>query len=242
MTIPEYGEADTDLVPDELNREPGSPVFIPEPTFDFDVPPALPVTDDETGDSISDSIPTVEGIVLNGHSAPAADEEPKRRGRPRSEPVEEREPKTGPPDIHEWMDFFSKVLLRVICDWYIQWAFSGIDEELLSEREIERIQLSDDERKRIARPFAELSYKSKFMRKHGRMIVASGGAFDALVTLGAWTARVNRIARKYKTPNRKQSRSHSGSAGQSEPQPSNGFDGANGGHIPPGLQIFNPGG
>lgn len=102
------------------------------------------------------------------------------------------------PSIDEWMDFFSRIFLRVICDWYISFAFRGIDEELLTDREIDRLQLSDEERKRIAVPLAELSNKSKLMRKYGRTIVASGGAFDALLTLGTWASRVNRIASKYR--------------------------------------------
>jgi hypothetical protein len=224
---------DLEDIGSDVSAEPGS-VFIPEPTFDFDVPPGLPIVDED-----GDSIPIVTGVIAE----PA--EEPKRSRRTKTpEPDGERDAKTGPPDIHEWMDFFSKVLLRFICDWYISWAFSGIDEDLLSDREIERIQLSDDERKRIARPFAELSYKSKFMRKHGRTIVASGGAFDALVALGAWTARVNRISKKYKKPNPRQQRApQNGSSGPREPEPSNGFDyanGTNGGRVPDGARIVNP--
>lgn len=217
--------------------EPGSNIFIPEPVFDFDVPPGPPVIT-ETGDDI----PFVEPTSVTPPAEP--------RSRRNAKPVEseadkpEREPKTGPPDITEWMDFFSKVVLRFICDWYVQWAFSGVDEDLLSDREIERIQLTGDERKRIARPFAELSYKSKLMRKHGRTIVASGGAFDALVTLGAWTSRVNRIARKYKRPNPRQARPGNERSGSGQPQQANGHnlyaEGTNGGRVPDGARIVNP--
>jgi hypothetical protein len=233
-----HHDTDSEDIADDI-RQPGEySIIIPEPTFDFDVPPDLPfVPEGETGDSIPEVEPTA--IV------PPADDEPKRSRRTAkpSEPIGERDAKTGPPDIHEWMDFFSKIVLRVICDWYIAWAFSGVDEELLSDREIERIQLTDDERKRIARPFAELSYKSKLMRKHGRIIVASGGAFDAIVTIGAWASRVNRIARKYKVPKQRQARPANGRTGSGQPSTANGteYEGTGGGRIASGYQIFNPG-
>lgn len=241
-TEPSYRpEADTDsVIPDvrfEVDGE--GQVFIPEPSFNFDVEPDLPIVEEN-----GDSIPLVDPSAV---IPPTTGERRSRRTRPEpeTEPEDkpEREPKTGPPDITEWMDFFSKVLLRFICDWYINYAFSGVDEDLLSDREIERIKLTSEERKRIARPFAELSYKSKVMRKHGRTIVASGGAFDALVTLGAWTSRVNRIARKYKRSNPKQARNQNHErSGSSQPQ-ANGFDyatGTHGGHVPNGARIVNP--
>jgi len=109
-----------------------------------------------------------------------------------------RDASKGIPSVDEWMDFFSRIFLRVVCDWYISFAFRGIDEDVLSDREVDRLQLTDEERKRIAVPLAELSNKSKVMRKYGRTIVASGGAFDALITLGTWASRVNRIAGRHR--------------------------------------------
>ena len=159
------------------------------------------------------------------------------------EPPPAREAKPGIPSIDEWMDFFSRIVLRVACDWYIEWAFRGVDENLLTDREIARLQMSDEERKRIAVPFAEISHKSKFMRKHGRTIVASGGVFDAIIAIGTWTSRINRIARKYKTtsvhgkvmPNERTGQAESGEA-------PGGYAGANGGRIVDGVTIINPGG
>ena len=185
----------------------------------FDVPITQPLFD-ETGDFIDDS----------------------RLRQKVEEPPPARDAKPGIPTLDEWLDFFSRIVLRVACDWYIEYAFRGIDENSLSDRDIDRIQMSDEERKRISVPLAELSHKSKFMRKHGRTIVASGGAFDAIIALGAWTRRVNRIARRYK-PHTVQGRvvnersgSGTSSAGGS------GFAGANGGNVGPGITIVNPGG
>ena len=110
----------------------------------------------------------------------------------------DRAAKTGIPSIDEWMDFFGRVLIKVATDYYIETAFHGIDEDLLTDREIARIKLTNEERERIARPFAELAYKSKFTRKHGRSIIAAAGSVDALIQLGMWYSRVGRIAAKYK--------------------------------------------
>lgn len=192
-----------------------------EPQFNFDVPISTPLFDEhETGDGVDDS----------------------RLRSKADSPPPPRDAKPGIPSLDEWMDFFSRIVLRVACDWYIEWAFRGVDENSLTDREVARVQLTAEERQRIAVPLAELSHKSKFMRRHGRTIVASGGAFDAIVALGTWTSRVNRIARKYKprtvqgkvVPNER--------TGQGEPpeaQP--GYSGANGGRIVDGVTIINPG-
>jgi hypothetical protein len=123
-----------------------------------------------------------------------------KRSSPKSEPEQplDRAVSAGIPKITEWEHFFGNILIRLATDFYIDMAFRDIDENLLSEREVERIKLDKTERLRIARPFAEYSNKSKFMRKHGRMIIASGDSIDAFIQLGMWFSRVNRIARKYR--------------------------------------------
>jgi hypothetical protein len=188
----------------------------------FDVPIGPPLFDEfETGDSLDDS----------------------RLRQKAEEPPPAREAKPGIPTLDEWMDFFSRIVLRVACDWYIDWAFRGVDEGNLTDREIDRIQMTDAERLRIAVPFAELSHKSKIMRKHGRTIVASGGVFDAIVALGTWTSRVNRIARKYKprmATGKVVINERTGS-GESSPDGA-GYAGANGGHVAGEWTIVNPGG
>jgi hypothetical protein len=188
---------------------------------EFDVPIGPPLFDEhETGDGIFE-----ERLRQKVQDAPPA-----------------REAKPGIPSLDEWMDFFSRIVLRVACDWYIEWAFRGVDENRLSDREIARVQMNEDERQRIAVPFAELSHKSKFMRRHGRTIVASGGVFDAIIALGTWTSRVNRIARKYK-PSTMPGVVINERTGQSEPRPEpNGAQGAYGGRIVDGVTIVNPGG
>lgn len=195
----------------------------PDDFPEFDAPIGTPLFD-ETGDFID-----------TGDSRLRQEAEP---------PPPPRDAKAGIPSIDEWMDFWSRIVLRVACDWYIQWAFRGVDENSLNDREIDRLQMTDEERRRIAVPFAEISHKSKFMRKHGRAIVASGGVFDAIVALGVWTSRVNRIARRHKPSSPIQGRVvNNDSTRPAEPSSGgNGYAGANGGRINDGITIVNPGG
>lgn len=146
-----------------------------------------------------------------------------------------RQPKTGPPSLDEWAGFFSRVVLRTAEQWYVDYAFRGIDESRVSEQDLDKLELDDEEKQLIVTPFSELAYKSKFMKKHGRMIVASGDAFNALVVIGAWTSRVNRVARKYRPPKPAKGRvTIDGNVRHDAPAETNGFrtDGASGGRIP----------
>jgi hypothetical protein len=187
----------------------------------FDVPIGQPLFDEfESGDGIDDS----------------------RLRQKVEETPSPRDAKPGVPSLDEWLDFFSRILLRVACDWYIDFAFRGVDENSLTDREIDRIQMTEEERKRIAVPLAELSHKSKLMRRHGRTIIASGGAFDAIIALGAWTRRVQRIARRHKTTT-VAGRVVNERSGQGTSPPSGGsYAGANGGLVNGGITIVNPGG
>lgn len=179
--------------------------------------PPLSGPDNEDGDSIDDS---------------------RLRQRPQAPPPP-REAKATIPSIDEWQDFFARIVLRVACDWYINWAFRGVDEDSITDRELDRLQMTDEERSRISVPLAEISHKSKIMRRHGRAIVASGGLFDALVALGTWTSRVNRVARRHKpltgkVVNGERNRQNPPAGAREESSAS-----ANGNG---GYTVFNPGG
>jgi hypothetical protein len=142
------------------------------------------------------------------------------------------------------MGFFSRIVLKTACDWYLSFAFRGVDEDLLTEREIERLSMTADERKLISTPLAELSNKSKFMRKHGRTIVASGDAFNAMVVIGAWMARVNRIAAKYKPKNVKGDVVNGSSRQGTPTQNASGVEytqGTSNGRVPNGFPIYRSG-
>lgn len=156
-------------------------------------------------------------------------------------------PKSGPPTGDEWLDFFSRVCLRFITEWYVeQVAFRGVDEDAVSDRDAAKLYLSKEERDTIAVPFAEYANKNPFMRKHGRQIVAFSGSFESLLILGTWFARVNRISRKYKPKHRRPVKAKvenlNGTNGQGA-SPEYGASGTLGGRIPEGpYGIFNPGG
>lgn len=206
--------------------------------------PIVTASDEESEDNNPFDVPITTPEELFGDMETGEDIDDSRLRSKAEPPPPAREAKPGIPSIDEWMDFFSRIVLRVACDWYIEWAFRGVDENRLTDREIERIQMTEEERKRIAVPFAEFSHKSKFMRKHGRTIVASGGMFDAIVALGTWTSRVNRIARKHKPSSPVQGKVVINErTGQGESPPSqHGYAGANGGAVPDGVTIINPGG
>lgn len=183
-----------------------------------------------TGDAIVIGVPVIddegpkERPSGRGRAAPRAD----KRDEPRTDP------KAGPPSLDEWQRFFSRVVLKVFINWYLDFAFRGIPDDALNDRELERLVMTEDERNAVAVPFAELSHKSKIMRKYGRTIVASGGAFEAVITLGAWMRRVNKIAAAHRP---KQQRANNvrvngnGDSGQGG-QEGNGAFGTTGGRIP----------
>lgn len=145
------------------------------------------------------SAPGSEGDIIDGVIVDDEKPEPQSRlksgGRGR---MLDRDPKSGQPALSEWMDFFGRIIIRGLTDFYIDVAFRNIDEDLLSDREVERIHLRPEERERMARPFAELACKLKVTKKHGRAIIASGESIDAVLQLGMWITRVNRIAAKYR--------------------------------------------
>jgi hypothetical protein len=228
---PEAAEALGIPQQDDTSSESGSALFEPWEIPDFP----------EMTGVISDGDVVDAEVVADDSPVQPPPAERARRGRHSAPQAEAREPKSGPPSIDEWSRFFSRVVLRVTCDFYLDYAFRGIDDDLISERDVERMAMTADERKTIATPFAEISNKSKFMRKHGRLIVASGDMFNAVAMMGAWASRVSRIAAKYKPrvnrPQNVRLNSERGRQGQESPEPAftaNGH-GTGGGRLPDGF-------
>ena len=206
----------------------------------------LPENDISSGDEfLSDSdfesmtVPSLEGRIVE------ADPEERKRPAARSalrvvadEKASPREATSKPPSIDEWSKFFRNVVVRTATDWYLEFAFRGVDEDTVSEQEYQKLALTDDERKTIAVPFAELSSKSKLMRSHGRTIVASGDAINSLVVLASWMRRVNRIAGKHrksapKTQVAMNGSNGNGHSGQGAPESASAPQtGTSGGHFP----------
>lgn len=146
------------------------------------------------------------------------------------------EPKRTPPNANEWLDFFSRIILRFATEFYIEFRFRGIDESLISDEDAERLLMTEEERDTIARPFAEYANKNPFLKKHGREIVALADSFESMVMLAQWYRRVDRVARKYQpkktVPGRVTHHEHNG-------QSQAGAASENGQRA--GFSIFNPG-
>jgi len=209
---------DTDQVP-ESDMSSGDDITVPGGNEGNDRPE----------DSVSSRAASGRKRVTRGRTAKPKDDE---------EPEKGREPKTGPPSLDEWQKFFGRIVLKTACNFYIDYAFRGIDEDSLSDREIARLAMTDDERKLVSTPLAELSNKSKFMRKHGRTIVASGDAFQAFVILGAWMSRVNRIASKHRPVVRKENANGSSRQSAQAPNGAAYTEGTTGGSVPSGYPVY----
>lgn len=203
----------------------GEPEYVP-PGEDITVDGDFVITKSNSGDVIP---------------VPAVDDEPLNKGfgsRRRKNPTE---PKTTPPNLDEWMDFFSRIVIRFLTEWYVDMMFRGIDEDIVTESDAAKLLLTEEERDSIARPFAEYANKNPFMRKHGRQIVAFADSFESIVMLGRWYMRVNRIARKYRP--RKPVHTH---VERMNGANNNGYNGQStagttGGTIPNGFGVYNPG-
>ncbi len=142
----------------------------------------------------SETIPATESAF----QAKRRQKSPLARIKSERPPMDDRQAKSTMPTVDEYMHFFGDILIRLSTDYYIELVFRGVDESALTDREIEKISLTKDERDRIARPFAEFSYKNPYMRKHGRSVIALGDGIDAMFQLGIWLSRVNRIAASHR--------------------------------------------
>jgi hypothetical protein len=50
----------------------------------------------------------------------------------------------------------------------------------------------------VAKPIAHLADRSKLGKKYGRVIIDSSDGIIAMIQIGMWGSRVNRIARRYR--------------------------------------------
>lgn len=90
-------------------------------------------------------------------------------------------------------------------------AFRGVDRwDLLNEADNHALELDETALSDIAKPLAHLADRSKLGKKYGRLIVDSSDGIIALIQLGMWMNRVNRIA------NRARERADNGGPGQQE--------------------------
>ena len=158
----------------------------------------------------------------------------RRRGNKRER---DNEPKGTPPNVDEWLDFFSRIVIRFLTEWYVDMMFHDINEDDVTESDAAKLLLDPEERDIIARPFAEYANKNPFMKKHGRQIVAFADSFESVVILARWFGRVNRIHRKYRPQQKKPVRSEVNLNGHR----SESTQGTTGGQVSNGFAIYNPG-
>lgn len=144
--------------------------------------------------------------------------------------------RAGPPTLDEWQDFFSRIVLLTLAEWYVSFAFRGVPDDLVSDEDLARCQLSKEDRQAISIPFAEFANKSEIARKRGRQVIALMESMEAVLILGLYMNRVNKIARKYRPQKAKRGRN----VDQGQVPPT-----ANGGKpefIPDeSIRIYNPG-
>lgn len=158
--------------------------------------------------------------------------------------------KTTPPDKDDWLDFFSRIVLRVGLESYVDFAFRGIDESIVSDRDLERVTPTKELRDQIAAPFAVYATKNKWMRKHGREIVSLADSLEAVIQLGIWMRRVNRIASHYRPQRTQRAQpkvtlrprgNGNGDNGPGQGTSDGTVQGGRNGHVDAGFTIFNPG-
>lgn len=152
-------------------------------------------------------------------------------------PDGDNDAKTGPPKVGEWQDFFSRIVIKYGTDMYMNMMLRDIDPAVLEPSDLVQLALSADDRKAIARPFAEFANKSKAARKHGRMIVSSADSVESVMILLKWGRSVSRIGRKHRAPKHR----NKPPAQQHQHQHVTSQNGANGnGNIGPGSLPADP--
>jgi hypothetical protein len=151
------------------------------------------------------------------------------------------EPKSGPPSVSDWQDFFARYVVKGVVNGYVAMRLSDVLDEL-SPHEMKQIMLSKEDMSEIAAPLATLSSKSSYMKKHGRFIIATADSFESLVNLGFWMRRVNKIAAKHrKAKQPAQPTPGIANSGRNENAQHNGSDLGQGEELGrPRVAVFNP--
>jgi len=143
-----------------------------------------------------------EGVI---REPPPRKTPPKRGpGRPRkvtTENVNEKAAKLNllPPNAEEWHDYISNVALKWGTRGYVAFATRGLDRyDNFSKADLAALDADADELAAISKPISHMAERSKFGKRYGRTIIDSTDGVAAIVAIGMWGARVNRIANKYR--------------------------------------------
>lgn len=113
--------------------------------------------------------------------------------------------KKGPPSLSDWQDFFSRFVIKILVDIYLNIVLGDLVMEL-SPTERDMIKLSAKDMSDIAAPLAVMTEKTSFGKKHGRSIIAMADSYESVITLLFWMRRVNRVARKHKPAKQRKQR------------------------------------
>jgi hypothetical protein len=224
--------------------EPSPP--LPEPAAEPEIIQAIVSDDTSSADAASplfdfDELPPDPYADVPQNAAPPVEESAFRESIADSRLAEKKEIKddrarAGPPTLDEWEDFFARVVLLTFMEWYVTFVFRSVDDEIVSDEDMARCVMSKEDRKAIAIPLAEFANKSSVARKHGRQVIALFESMEAILILGMWMSRVNRIARRYKPKKQKvQARADMGPVQA-------GSNGAGDGPVfDPNVTLYNPG-
>jgi hypothetical protein len=178
----------------------------------------------------------------NGDAARVLNEEvrtgPRFEEKPPTTPADK--PKAGPPTLDEWQDFFARVVFLTLAEWYVQWCFRGVPEDIVSDEDLQRCILTKEERKAIALPLSELANKSSTARRHGRQVIAFFETAESFILIGMWAAKVHRIAGKYRPKREKPAKAVKPHERVHTDEADSGRGGT-GGVVYPDVQVFNPG-
>jgi hypothetical protein len=102
---------------------------------------------------------------------------------------------SGVPSVAEWQDFIGRIVLRTLLDGYMTLMLRDCD---LTPQEEKYLELSKEDLKEMAAPFAGFANKNKVLRKHGRSIISAADSWEAIVSLSIWMRRVHRVSRRHR--------------------------------------------
>lgn len=164
------------------------------------------------------------------------------------ERVSSTTPKSGPPTVDEWQDFFSRFVVKMLVDAYLSVMLGDFIDEL-TEAEANRIKLTPEDFKTIGSPLAEMANQSSYMKKHGRAVIAFSESSESILTLLFWMRSVNKVAKKHRKNNPRPARTmrarrinNPNQESQNAAQPDgHDYSQVNGSSVP-SVGVFNPGG
>jgi hypothetical protein len=193
---------------DEAQTDPSDLILdltAPEDLAAMETPEDLPVIEDLTETTLDAAVSV---IGASDEPPKGALERYKERRKGKREPTDAKGkgPSTGPPTAKEWQDFLGGSVLRIATELYLMATlFKYIDESELTSRERELVKLTKEDLADIAAPMATVASKNSIARKHGRSVIALADSAESLIDLVIWMRRVNRIAKKYRPKDAKQS-------------------------------------